>query len=85
MHFWNVQPGIAQFSRVCSYDRAGYGSSDPGPMPRTSAQIAEDLHTLLQKAGERPPYLLVGHSFGGYHVRVFYGKYPDQVASPSTV
>jgi pimeloyl-ACP methyl ester carboxylesterase len=75
-----VQPEIAKFSRVCSYDRAGYGGSDSGPIPRTSAQIAEDLHTLLQKAGEKPPYLLVGHSFGGYNVRVFNGRYPDSVA-----
>lgn len=77
---WNrVQPEIAKFARVCSYDRAGYGGSDPGPMPRTSARIAEELHTLLQVAGEKPPYLLVGHSFGGYNVRVFHGKYPDEV------
>lgn len=75
-----VQPEIAKFSRVCSYDRAGYGSSDPGPMPRTSAQIAAELHTLLKNAGEAPPYVLVGHSFGGYTVRVFNGRYPDQVA-----
>jgi pimeloyl-ACP methyl ester carboxylesterase len=75
-----VQSPIAEFSRVCSYDRAGYGGSDPGPMARTSAQIAKELHTLLQKAGEKPPYLLVGHSFGGYNVRVFNGQYPDQVA-----
>jgi pimeloyl-ACP methyl ester carboxylesterase len=78
---WNhVQPKIAQFSRVCSYDRAGYGASDAGPMPRTSAQIAKELHTLLQNAGEPPPYVLVGHSFGGYNVRVFNGSYSDQVA-----
>jgi pimeloyl-ACP methyl ester carboxylesterase len=48
-------------------------------MPRTSGQIAEELHTLLQNAGELPPYLLVGHSFGGYNVRVFNGKYPNDV------
>jgi pimeloyl-ACP methyl ester carboxylesterase len=78
---WNrVQPEVAEFSRVCSYDRAGYGGSDPGPMPRTSAQIAKELHTLLERAGEKPPYLLVGHSFGGYNVRVFNGAYPEQVA-----
>ncbi len=75
-----VQSQIAEFSRVCSYDRAGYGGSDPGQMPRTSTQIAKELHSLLQKAGEKPPYLLVGHSFGGYNVRVFNGQYPDQVA-----
>jgi pimeloyl-ACP methyl ester carboxylesterase len=74
-----VQPEIAKFARVCSYDRAGYGSSDAGPMPRTSQQIAKELHTLLQNAREAPPYLLVGHSFGGYNVRVFNGNYPDEV------
>jgi pimeloyl-ACP methyl ester carboxylesterase len=74
-----VQPEIAQFSRVCSYDRAGYGGSDAGPMPRTSAQIAKELHALLQNAGEAPPYLLVGHSFGGYNVRVFNGNNQDEV------
>jgi pimeloyl-ACP methyl ester carboxylesterase len=75
----SVQLGIARFSRVCSYDRAGVGGSDAGPMPRTSAQIAKELHTLLQDADEAPPYLLVGHSYGGYTVRVFNGDYPDQV------
>jgi pimeloyl-ACP methyl ester carboxylesterase len=75
-----VQPQIAQFSRVCSYDRAGYGGSDPGPMPRTSLQIARELQTLLKNAGETPPYVLVGSSFGGYNVRMFNGLYPDEVA-----
>lgn len=75
-----VQPEIARFTRVCSYDRAGYGYSEAGPMPRTSDRIAADLHTALENAGEKPPYLLVGHSFGGYNVRVFNGKYPEDVA-----
>jgi pimeloyl-ACP methyl ester carboxylesterase len=75
-----VQPQIAKFSRVCSYDRAGYGGSDPGPMPRTSLQIARELHTVLQNAGEMPPYVLVGSSFGGYNVRVFNGLYHGEVA-----
>ena len=75
-----VQPAIARFARVCSYDRAGYGYSDPGPMPRTSDRIASELHSALGMAGEKPPYLLVGSSFGGFIVRVFSGKYPDQVA-----
>lgn len=76
----SAQSEIAKFTRVCSYDRAGYGWSDPGPMPRTSAQIVKELHALLQNAGERPPYILVGHSFGGYNVRVYNGQYPDEVA-----
>lgn len=75
-----VQPTVAQFTRACSYDRAGYGWSDAGPMPRTSGEIAKELHTLLTNAGEKPPYVLVGHSFGGYNVRVFNGQYPTEVA-----
>ena len=75
-----VQPEIAKFSRVCSYDRAGYGGSDPGSGPRTSLQIATELHALLKNAGEMPPYILVGSSFGGYNTRVFNGRYPDEVA-----
>ena len=75
-----VQPGIARFARVCSYDPAGYGYSDPGPMPRTSDRIASELHTALRSAGEKLPYVLVRHSFGGYNIRVFNGKYPDEVA-----
>jgi pimeloyl-ACP methyl ester carboxylesterase len=74
-----VQPQIARFSRVCSYDRAGYGGSDSGPMPRTSLRIATELHELLKNAGETPPYVLVGSSFGGYNVRVFNGLYPNDV------
>jgi len=75
-----VQPGIAKFTRVCSYDRAGYDWSDPGPMPRTSTQSVKELHTLLQNAGEKPPYVLVGHSFGGTNIRIYNHLYPDQVA-----
>src|SRR5579864_9311200 len=76
----SVQPGIAKFARVCSYDRAGYGGSEAGPMPRTSKQIAEELHSLLHNAGENPPFVLVGHSYGGYNVRVFNGQFPSEVA-----
>lgn len=75
-----VQSGVAKFSRVCSYDRAGYGWSDSSPFPQSSAQIAKELHQLLQNAGEKPPYVLVGHSFGGLAVRVFNGEYPNEVA-----
>jgi pimeloyl-ACP methyl ester carboxylesterase len=76
-----VQSGIAKFARVCSYDRAGYGWSDSSPFPRTCAQIAKELHALLGNAGEKPPYVLVGHSFGGLIVRVFNGGYPNDVAA----
>ncbi|MFZ0212483.1 MAG: alpha/beta hydrolase [Candidatus Acidiferrales bacterium] len=75
-----VQPGVQKFTQVCSYDRAGYGWSEPGRTPRTSREIAKELHRLLQNAGLRPPFILVGHSFGGFNVRVFNGLYPDEVA-----
>ena len=75
-----VQSEVAKFSRVCSYDRAGYGGSDSGPKPRTSVQIAGELHALLKNAGEKPPFILVGHSFGGYNVRAFNGRFPEEVA-----
>jgi pimeloyl-ACP methyl ester carboxylesterase len=75
-----VQPDVAKFTRVCSYDRAGYGWSDPSPLPRTSLAIAKELHALLLNAGVAPPYTLVGHSFGGFNVRVYAGQYPDEVS-----
>jgi len=75
-----VQPEVAKFTRVCSYDRAGYGWSTPGPMPRTSQEIARELHALLAAAGEKGPYVLVAHSFGGYNVRVYTKDYPQDVA-----
>jgi len=75
-----VQPKLSQFARVVSYDRAGYGWSEESPLPRTSHNIATELHTLLQTAGVPGPYLLVGHSFGGLNLRVFAQQYPDEVA-----
>ena len=75
-----VQPGVARFARVCSYDRAGDGWSELGPHPRTMRQIVHELHTLLENAGERPPYVLVGHSYGGWLVRLYQAAYPSEVA-----
>lgn len=78
---WNkVQPQIAQFARVCSYDRAGLGYSDSSPHPRTSKHFAEELHTLLHNADIAPPYILVGHSMGGYDVRLYASLYRSEVA-----
>jgi pimeloyl-ACP methyl ester carboxylesterase len=75
-----VQPEVAKFATVCSYDRAGYGWSDGGPFPRTSREIARELHMLLTNAHVPPPYILVGHSFGGFTVRLFNAMYPEEVA-----
>ena len=75
-----VQPEVARFARVCSYDRAGDGWSELGPHPRTLRQIVYELHTLLAKAGEQPPFVLVGHSFGGWPIRVYASTYPSDVA-----
>jgi pimeloyl-ACP methyl ester carboxylesterase len=75
-----VQPSVARFARVCSYDRAGSGWSDLGPRPRTMHQIVYELHTLLEKAREPPPYVLVGHSRGGWLVRLYQIVYPADVA-----
>lgn len=74
-----VQPKVAGFARVCSYDRAGDGWSDWGPHPRTFRQIVYELKTLLERAGERPPYVLVGQSYGGWLVRVYTSTYPSEV------
>jgi pimeloyl-ACP methyl ester carboxylesterase len=74
-----VQPRVAEFTRVCSYDRAGSGWSEWGPHPRTFRQIVYELHTLLERAAERPPFLLVGASYGGWLVRVFQATYPNDV------
>ena len=74
-----VQPGIAETTRVCAYDRAGYGWSDSGTHPRTSQQVAADLHTLLTNAEIAPPYVLVGHSVGAYHNQAYIAQYPDEI------
>lgn len=75
-----VQRGLAAHTRACSYDRAGYGWSEPGPSPRTAHQIVGELHSLLDRAGERPPFILVGHSFGSIIVRLYAATYPDEIA-----
>jgi pimeloyl-ACP methyl ester carboxylesterase len=74
-----VQPEIANFAQVCSYDRAGLGYSDPSSQVRTSQAIAQELHALLQAAHVQPPYILVGHSMGGYDVRVYANMFRNDV------
>ncbi len=75
-----VQPAIAKTARACSYDRAGYGWSDPSPKPRDAKTIAQELHTLLISAGVGGPLVLVGHSLGGMLVREYAGLYRSDVA-----
>lgn len=75
-----VQPQIARFARVCAYDRAGYGWSDPSPAPRTAQVMAHELHRLLVNAGVPGPYILVAHSFGAFTARRYARDYADEVA-----
>ena len=75
-----VTADLEGMSRVCHYDRAGYFKSETGPEPRTARRLARELHQLLTNAGETPPFVLVGHSFGGVSVRAFASEYPDEVA-----
>ena len=75
-----IAPAVARDSRVCIYDRAGRGWSDPAASPPDGAQIAKDLHKLLDRAHVPGPYVLAGHSFGGLYVRTYAAKYPEEVA-----
>jgi pimeloyl-ACP methyl ester carboxylesterase len=77
---WNyVQKDISKLTRACSYDRAGIMWSEPGPRPRNGEIIAAELRAVLEKAGEKGPYLMVGHAFGGAYIRIFAGQNPDDV------
>jgi len=75
-----VQRLLAPRFRVCAYDRSGHGWSDPGAGERLSSQLAGELRALLEAARLAPPYVLVGHSFGGYNVRYFAAAYPERTA-----
>ncbi len=75
-----VQPLVARVTRACSYDRAGFGWSDAGPLPRTAGRIAGELHALLHTAAVPHPYVLVGHSYGGLVMRLFASRHADEVA-----
>jgi pimeloyl-ACP methyl ester carboxylesterase len=75
-----IAPAVAGTSRVCAYDRAGQGWSEDAPDRQDGVAAATDLHTLLSRAGEDGPYVLVGHSIGGDHAMVYAARYPEQVA-----
>ena len=74
-----VQAEVARFTRICTYYRAGYAWSDPGPEFDTFDQATHDLHLLLTNADVRGPYVLVGHSLGGMLIRFYQAKYPNDV------
>jgi pimeloyl-ACP methyl ester carboxylesterase len=75
-----IAPAVARDTRVCVYDRAGRGWSEPADTAQDGAQIATDLHTLLQRGHVPGPYVLAGHSFGGLYVLTFAARYPEEVA-----
>lgn len=76
----DVAPEVAKFTQACTYDRAGMGYSDPGPTPRTSGQIAQELAALIRNSGIARPVILVGLSFGGFNTRIVASEHPGLVA-----
>lgn len=80
LDWYRVQPEVARFARVCSYDRAGYGWSERSPRDRIPSVMAEELHALLQAAGEKPPYVIIAHSYGSAIGEMFAHKYPGEIA-----
>jgi pimeloyl-ACP methyl ester carboxylesterase len=80
LNWTNIHAEVARFTRVCSYDRASLGWSDPAGTPRVTSQLIDELHELLKAANISGPYVLAGHSYGGMLARAYAGKYPDEVA-----
>ncbi|MCX4193481.1 alpha/beta fold hydrolase [Methylophaga sp. OBS1] len=78
--WFEIQNDTAAETRVCVFDRPGYGWSDAGPQPRNSLRISNEIEKLIQKAKIPGPFVLVGHSFGGYNIRVFAAQNPGKIA-----
>jgi len=78
--WFDIQNTVSVETRVCVFDRPGYGWSDAGPQPRNSLRISHEIEKLVQKANIPGPYVLVGHSFGGYNIRVFAAHNPNKIA-----
>ena len=77
--WYKVQPVVAQTTRVCAFDRAAYGFSDPPPQPQILSEVVEDLHQALHAGSIPGPYVLVGHSLGGVEARVYAQRWPEDV------
>jgi pimeloyl-ACP methyl ester carboxylesterase len=77
--WYKTQPVIAQKTRVCAFDRAAYGFSDPAPQPQIISEVVEDLHQALHAGSIPGPYILVGHSLGGIEARVYAQRWPEDV------
>ena len=77
--WYKTQPAIAQMTRVCAFDRAGYGFSDPAPRPQVLSEVVDDLHAALAAGPVPGPYVLVGHSLGGLEARVYSQRWPKEV------
>jgi pimeloyl-ACP methyl ester carboxylesterase len=75
-----VHPAVARMTRACTYDRAGFGWSEAGPLPRTAGRIADELYHLLRRAAVPRPYVLVGHSYGGLVMRLMAARHSEDVA-----
>lgn len=80
LEWLRIQRQLRDTVRTCAYDRAGYGWSGMGPSPRSTSQITAEFERLLEAADLQPPYILVGHSFGGYNVQYYTKSHPDKVA-----
>lgn len=81
LEWMHIQEALAEDAIVCAYDRAGYGWSDMGPLPRTAMRISDELHALMQNSGLPGPYILAGHSFGGLVAQYYARQYSDEVAA----
>jgi len=79
MSWYRVQPDLSRLTHVCSYDRAGFGWSDPTPRPRVAGAMTEELHDLLRTATMEPPFVLVGHSYGSLVCLLYAARYPREV------
>lgn len=79
IHWFDLQNQLAQFTRVCAYDRAGFGWSEAGPLPRDGNRIVNELDALLRNAGESGPFVLVGASRGGQYIRLYREAHPELV------